>query len=177
MTKVFGEGSPEWQEGRDSQIAPSGTAARAKAQTDFVGIAVHCAAGGGICNDSGNAKPDNLPDEPGGYSGFEGLFGAKYVNPAINDGSAAVDDTNGDPITDPFGQPGFPGFDGMPAKVTLGYVAQMQEAGIPVTYAYISDAHDNHQLARASGPGRERLRAGAPRVRPGVRDVLRTPPA
>jgi hypothetical protein len=41
----------------------------------------------------------------------------------------------------------------MPAKVTLGYVAQMQEAGIPVTYGYISDAHDNHTLARASGPG------------------------
>jgi arylsulfatase A-like enzyme len=29
----------------------------------------------------------------------------------------------------------------------------MQEAGVPVTYAYISDAHDNHTLARASGPG------------------------
>jgi hypothetical protein len=153
MTKVFGEGSPEWQEGRDSQIAPSGSPARAKAQTDFVGITVHCAAGGGICNDSAHAAPDSLPDEPGGYSGFQGLFGAKYVNPAINGGAAAVDDTNGDPITDPFGQPGFPGFDGMPAKVTLGYVAQMQEAGIPVTYGYISDAHDNHQLARASGPG------------------------
>jgi hypothetical protein len=29
----------------------------------------------------------------------------------------------------------------------------MQENGVPVTYAYISDAHDNHNLARASGPG------------------------
>ena len=29
----------------------------------------------------------------------------------------------------------------------------MQENGIPVTYAYISDAHDNHVLVRASGPG------------------------
>ena len=38
MTKVFGAGSPEWIEGRDSQIAPSGTAARNLAQTDFVGI-------------------------------------------------------------------------------------------------------------------------------------------
>ena len=66
---------------------------------------------------------------------------------------------------DPFGQPGFPGFDGVPAKVSLGYVAQMQEAGVPVTFGYISDAHDNHQNAfpappdpngvfpRASGPG------------------------
>jgi hypothetical protein len=165
MTKVFGEGSPEWNEGRDSQIAPFATAARAKALTDFVGIAIHCGSGGGICNDSANSKPDQLPDEPGGYSGFEGLFGAKYVDPAINDGSVSVDDTNGDPITDPFGQPGFPGFDGMPAKVSLGYVAQMQEAGVPVTFGYISDAHDNHQNAfpappdpngvfpRASGPG------------------------
>ena len=32
-------------------------------------------------------------------------------------------------------------------------VAQMQENGVPVTFAYISDAHDNHTLARASGPG------------------------
>src|SRR5262245_42740303 len=38
MTKVFGAGSPEWNEGRASQIAPAGTAARALAQTDFVGI-------------------------------------------------------------------------------------------------------------------------------------------
>ena len=64
-----------------------------------------------------------------------------------------VKDTEGQPIADPFGQPGFPGFDGMLAKVSLGYVAQMQEAGVPVTYAYISDAHDNHTLLRASGPG------------------------
>src|SRR4029453_6786702 len=165
MTKGFGEGSPEWQEGRDSQIAPFATAARAKALTDFVGITVHCGDGGGICNDSANAKPDQLPDEPGGYSGFEGLFGAKYVAPAINDGSVSVDDTNGDPITDPFGQPGFPGFDGMPAKVTLGYAPQMQEARGPPTFGSLSDAHDNHKNAfpappdpngvfpRASGPG------------------------
>ena len=123
MTKVFGVGSPEWNDGRDSQLAPSGTAARAKALTDYVGIAIHCAAGGGICNGDANARPDVLPDEPGGYTGYKALFGAKYVNPAINGGAAAVNDTNGAPITDPFGQPGFPGFDGVPAKVSLGYVA------------------------------------------------------
>jgi hypothetical protein len=165
MTKVFGVGSPEWNDGRDSQLAPSGTAARAKALTDYVGIAIHCAAGGGICKGDTNARPDVLPDEPGGYTGYQALFGAKYVNPAINGGAAAVNDTNGAPITDPFGQPGFPGFDGVPAKVSLGYVAQMQEAGVPVTFAYISDVHDNHTNAfpappdptgtfpRASGPG------------------------
>jgi hypothetical protein len=164
MTKVFGAGSPEWQEGRDSQIAPFASAERAKALTDFVGITIHCGVNGGICNNSPHAKPDVLPDEPGGYNGL-GLFGALYVNPAITGGSAVVNDTAGNPINDPFGHPGFPGFDGVPANVTLGYVAQMQEAGVPVTFGYISDAHDNHQNAfpappdpngvfpRASGPG------------------------
>jgi len=64
-----------------------------------------------------------------------------------------VNDTNGQPIQDPFHQNGFPGFDGMSAARSLGYVAKMQEAGVPVTFAYISDAHDNHSLFRASGPG------------------------
>jgi hypothetical protein len=153
MTKVFGQGSPEWNEALASNAAPAGTAARALAQTDFVGFAVHCGRGGGLCAGNPNAKPDALPDEPGGYAGFQGLFGAKAVNPAITGGQPVVKDTEGQPIADPFGQPGFPGFDGMLAKVSLGYVAQMQEAGVPVTYAYISDAHDNHSLLRASGPG------------------------
>ena len=153
MTSVFGTGSPEWNEAVASNAAPSGTAARARAQTDFVGIAIHCGVGGGLCADNPNARPDRLPDEPGGYNGFQALFGAKYVNPAITGGQAAVNDMNGAPVTDPFGQPGFPGFDGALAKNTLGYVAQMQEAGVPVTFAYISDAHDNHTLFRASGPG------------------------
>jgi hypothetical protein len=157
MTKVFGSGSPEWLEAQASNAAPAGTAARALAQTDFVGIAIHCAAGGGICTGNANARPDLLPDEPNGYSGFSGLFGAKYVNPAITGGSAVVNKLNGQPIADPFGQPGFPGFDGLFATTTLGYVAQMQEAGIPVTFGYISDTHDQHGVAgeihATRGPG------------------------
>ncbi len=152
MTKVFGQGSPEWNEALASSTGTT-PAAKALAQTDFVGFAVHCAKGGGICAGNANAKPDLLPDEPGGYQGFQGLFGAKSVNPAITGGQPVVKDTAGQPITDPFGQPGFPGFDGLLANVSLGYVAQMQEAGVPVTFAYISDAHDNHTLLRASGPG------------------------
>jgi hypothetical protein len=94
-----------------------------------------------------------LPDEQGGYQGFQALFGAKYVNPAIS-GSSAVTDVYGTAsITDSFGQPGFPGFDSMSAATSLGYVAKMQEAGIPVTYAYISDLHDNHSGGGAYGPG------------------------
>ena len=155
LTTLFGAYSPEWEEGLNSQTAPYGSAETSLATTDFVGIAVHCAKGSrSLCAGTANAKPDLLPDEPGGYNGYQALFGAKYVDPAITGGAAAVDDVYGStPITDSFGQPGFPGFDRMSAANTLGYVAQMQEAGIPVTYAYISDLHDNHAGGGAYGPG------------------------
>jgi hypothetical protein len=155
MTRVFGAGSPEWNEANDP-------ATRNKALTDFVGIAIHCGRTGGVCAGDADAKSDPLPDEPGGYDGFQALYGAKYVDPAIA-GGPCVNDTAGAPIRDSAGNCGFPGFDSMLAKNTLGYVAQMQEAGVPVTYAYLSDAHDNHALARASGPGeadyRDQLKA------------------
>src|SRR5260370_33996925 len=46
----------------------------------------------------------------------------------------------------------FPGFDGMIANRTLGYVAAMQEHGVPVTYSYISDAHAAHTGSPTDGP-------------------------
>ena len=167
MSEAFGTGSPEWNDAVASNAAPSGTALRAKAFTDYVGIAIHCANGGGICTSNAtnttNSRPDKLPDEPGGYLGYQALYGAKYVDPAITGGNPCVNNTEGQPVTDPFGRCGFPGFDWALAKNTLGYVAQMQESGVPVTYAYISDAHDNHtssfpapfdpNFPRASGPG------------------------
>jgi hypothetical protein len=158
MTKVFGSGSAEWLEAQAANAAPAGTAARVIAQTDFVGIAVHCSqAADSICEGDSGARADLLPDEPEGYAGYEALFGAKYVNPAITGGNAAVNNLDGNPVGDQFGQPGFPGFDGLFASTTLGYVAQMQEAGIPITFGYISDAHDKHGVAGeihvAQGPG------------------------
>ena len=153
LTQVFGQGSPEWNEG---------VANAQQAQTDFVGIAIHCSqADTSKCTGNANAKPDQLPDEPGGYTGYKALYGTKYVDPAVTGGQACVNDTNGDPITDPLGFCGFPGFDGMLAKNTLGYVAAMQENGVPVTYGYISDAHDLHvpvlatdsYSSSATGPG------------------------
>jgi acid phosphatase len=155
MTKVFGVGSPEWNEA---------VANPALAQTDFVGIAIHCAVNGGICNQNlANARDDSLPDEKNGYQNFKALYGAKYVDPAITkdaahpNGQPCVKATDGTTIADPADQCGFPGFDGMLAKNTLGYVAQMQENGVPVTFAYISDAHDNHgksgNIHVAYGPG------------------------
>ncbi len=153
MTRVFGAGSPEWLE---AQANPQ------LAQTDFVGIAVHCSqSSSSVCAGDANAKPDPLPDEPGGYSGFNALYGAKYVDPAITGGHPCVNSTDGTAITDPKGNCGFPGFDGMLATNTLGYVEQMQENGVPVTYGYISDAHDVHVpntgsdsfVSTAAGPG------------------------
>src|SRR5207248_10154948 len=63
-------------------------------------------------------------------------------------------DLNGNPIINPVsGTPGFPGFDGMSAAVSLSDVAAMQEHGVPVTSASISDAHDAHPTGPAYGPG------------------------
>ncbi|MFC5907394.1 hypothetical protein [Streptacidiphilus monticola] len=144
IRKVFGADSPEAAEAKANP---------AKAQADFVGIGVHCAQGSALCA-KGGASADLLPDEPGGYDGYQALFGARSVDPAITGGSAAVNSTAGTPITDPNGNPGFPGFDSMSAANSLGYVAQMQEAGVPVTFAYISDAHDRHVAPTgAYGPG------------------------
>ncbi|HEY7398000.1 MAG TPA: hypothetical protein VH538_06850 [Gaiellaceae bacterium] len=153
MTRVFGENSPEWLEAKSNPQ---------KALTDFVGIAIHCGnAPTSKCANDTNAKPDLLPDEPGGYSGFNALYGATYVDPAITGGNACVNATNGNPIEDPDGNCGFPGFDGMEAWNTLGYVEQMQENGVPVTYGYLSDVHDCHTpnttsdsvVSTAQGPG------------------------
>jgi predicted transcriptional regulator len=143
---VFGPGSPE-----AAEVASN----PGQAFADFVGIGVHCAVGSSLCDAANHGRPDLLPDEPGGYSGFNGLFGAKYVDPQI--GMSTPTDLNGNTIQDAAGHVGFPGFDGMEATVSLSWVAHMQESGIPITYAYISDAHDGHGTAGnihfAYGPG------------------------
>jgi len=134
--------------------SPEASESSALRTTDFVGMAVHCASNvSSVCNNNAHARSDLLPDEPGGYNGFQALFGAKYIAPAITGGQACVNDINGNPIKDTAGNCGFPGFDGMSAANSLGYVAQMQEAGIPITFGYISDLHDNHAGLGAYGPG------------------------
>jgi hypothetical protein len=135
ITTVFGPGSPEAIEAANN----SGQANR-----DFVGIAIHCAAGDAVCAGT-NGKPDVLPDEPGGYVGFDALYGHKYVVPVI--APSGLNDLFGNPIT------GFPGFGGISAAQSLAYTAAMQENGVPITYSYISDAHDNHSGFGAFGPG------------------------
>jgi hypothetical protein len=140
---VFGATSPEASEVKANP---------GQAFADFVGIGVHCALGSDLCSSANNGKPDLLPDEPNGYNAYMGLFGNKYVAPQISP-SGPMTDLNGAVIQDASGHVGFPGFDGMAAKVSLSYVAAMQEHGIPITYAYISDAHDNHPTGPAFGPG------------------------
>ena len=140
---VFGAGSPQ---------AAEVTANPGQAFADFVGIGVHCAASSSLCSAANGGEADRLPDEPGGYSGFNGLFGHKYVAPQISP-NGPLADLSGNVIADSQGHVGFPGFDGMEATVSLSYVASMQEHGVPVTYNYISDAHDNHPTGPAFGPG------------------------
>jgi hypothetical protein len=140
---VFGPNSP--QAGEVTSNPP-------QAFADFVGIGVHCAQGNAVCSTANTGVSDTLPNEPGGYAGYNALFGNKYVAPVISP-NGPMTDLNGNVIQSPAGNIGFPGFDGMSASVSLSYVAAMQEHGVPVTYAYISDAHDAHPSGPAFGPG------------------------
>src|SRR5438876_400185 len=138
---VFGANSPQ-----AAEVAANPPLATA----DFVGIGIHCAKGNAVCT---NGQDDPLPQEPGGYTGYQALFGHKYVASQISP-SGPLTDLNGNTIQDRSGNVGFPGFDGMTPATSLSYVAAMQEHGVPVTYAYISDAHDNHAPGgQAYGPG------------------------
>jgi len=141
ITTVFGANSPEAQEAAANPT---------KAQADFLGIAVHCAQGSKLCT---TGKDDVLKDEPGGYTGFNALFGNKYVQPQISP-TGPAQDLDGNVINDSSGNPGFPNLFNPSASQTLGYLATMLEAGIPVVYGYISDAHDNHTAGTGTyGPG------------------------
>ena len=130
INNVFGPTSPQ---------AAEASANPSKAVADFEGIAVHCAVNSRLC--ANHAAPDLLPDEPGGYVGFSALFGNANVQPQISP-AGPITDLDGNVIADSHGNPGFPGFDPT-ASQTLGYVASMLEAGVPVVYMYIADAHDN----------------------------------
>jgi hypothetical protein len=135
------------------------------ANTSFLGIAIHCAQNSPLCNNS-HGRPDLLPDEPGGYSNFKALYGHYHVKPVISP-NADITDMDGHVIADAHGNPGFPGFNtpffhrfDPTATQSLGYAAQMLEAGVPIVYLYISDAHDRNPATltppintNAYGPG------------------------
>jgi len=143
INTVFGPNSPQAMEAASNP---------AKAIADFEGIIIHCAQGSKLC--AKNSAPDLLKDEPGGYNGFTALYGNVNVQPQISP-SGPVKDLDGNVITDSSTPPnvGFPGFDPTPSQ-TLGYLATMLEAGVPIVYGYIEDAHDNHVTGSGTfGPG------------------------
>ncbi|MBN9326300.1 MAG: hypothetical protein BGO38_08460 [Cellulomonas sp. 73-145] len=162
LPTVFGAGSPEV-----AQYTANPDSYKNQETADYVGVALHCAAGDRLCADatavkygqtapSPSAVADSLPTEPGGYAGFSALFGHKYVAPVLGAGTANLT-SHGYPVTDSQGRltdldgnalinqyshtPGFPGFNPT-ATQSLAYMADMLEAGVPVTYGYISDLHE-----------------------------------
>ncbi len=162
LPTVFGANSPEV-----AQFNQDPNSFKNKEIADYIGEAIHCAQGEAICADaqavkfgqttpSPTAAPDLLPTEPGGYDGYHALFGARYISPRIGGGTPNVThngyqvtdangnlvDLDGHTISEAFGGgPGFPGFNPT-ATQSLAVLADMQEAGIPVTYGYISDLHE-----------------------------------
>ena len=116
----------------------------------------------GQTSPSPTAVSDLLPDEPGGYSGYQGLFGHRYVAPQLGAGTPNLThngyevtnaagnlvDLNGNQLNGAFltNHPGFPGFGSINASQGLAYVADMQEAGVPVTYGYVADIHGNEHI-------------------------------
>ena len=148
VSTVFGANSPQAIETRSNPD---------QAYADFVGIGVHCALGDPVCSAAHGGVPDLLPSEPGGYQGYSALFGAKYVNPVISP-EGPLRDLSGKIIKSPAGYPGFTGtskingFDYLTPNVTLGWVASMQEHNIPVTYTYLTNAH-NKIGGGTYGPG------------------------
>jgi hypothetical protein len=175
IPKVFGPGSPEAQ-----QLAADPDFFKDAEVADYVGVAVHCAQGSAFCanaegikfgqtSPSPTASPDLLPDEPGGYNGFQGLFGHRYVAPQLGAGTPNVMhngfqvtnaagnlvDLNGNQLNGAFltNHPGFPGFGNINASQTLAYLADMQEAGVPITGGYIADLHGNEHIPALSVPG------------------------
>jgi hypothetical protein len=142
VTTVFGANSPQAAEAKANS---------SKAVADFEGLAVHCAAGASLC---ANGQTDALPDEPGGYQGFQALYGNTELQPAISP-AGPVRSLAGQTITDSHGNVGFPGFDGLTATNSLGYAAQLLEHGVQVANVYLSDVHGDHTAANTGdlGPG------------------------
>ncbi len=175
IPEVFGADSPEAQ-----QLAADPDPYKDPETADYIGLAIHCAKGAPLCasaealkygqtTPSPTAVADLLPDEPGGYNGYQVLFGHKYIAPVLGAGVAGVThhgyevtnaagnlvDENGNEIDGAYltDYPGFPGFSSINASQTLAYMADMQEAGVPVTYGYISDIHGNDYIPSLSAKG------------------------
>ena len=140
---LFGANSPQAKEAENPKL-------QNKAAADFEGLSVHCAKGSAICAHGG--VTDALPNEPGGYHGYQALFGNTSVQPIISP-SGPVRNLDGQVIADTTGDVGFPGYNGMSGTNGLAYTLYMQTHGIPVTYTYLTDLHDNYVTGAGMGSG------------------------
>lgn len=163
LKSIYGVNSPQWKEvlAEESKYGFPDLS-----DANYQGIVVHCGrSSSSVCAQNPSlAAPDRLPNEPGGYEGYQALYGNVNVGRVIGGTPAPgqgvkVNDLNGQPLTSFYASGdigktyyGFPGFD-VSAAQTLGYIADMQEHGVPITYGYIEDAHDNHTTGSAAGPG------------------------
>jgi len=175
IADLFGPNSPEAQ-----QLAADKDSFKDPETADYVGIAVHCAKHNSFCADAQAVKfgqttpsntevPDLLPQQPGGYNGFDMVLGHRYVAPELGAGTPNVMH-NGFEVTNAAGNlvgldgnqingafltnhPGFPGFGSINAAQTLAYAADMLENGVPVVNMYIADIHGNEDIPSLTGPG------------------------
>jgi hypothetical protein len=185
IPKVFGAGSPE-----DEQLINDPDSFKDQETNDYVGLGVHCAQGSAFCADAtavkyGQTTPgktavtDLLPDEPGGYSGYQALFGNKYLAPELGGGKPdySVDgyqvtntagnlvDENGNEMDGEYAingkyTPGFPGYGDINASQSLAYAADMLGSGVQVVNMYISDLHGNEFIQGLSSKGEPCYGAG-----------------
>jgi len=182
IPKVFGAGSPE-----DEQLTQDSDSFKDPETADYVGVAVHCAKGSAFCSDAtavkyGQAAPsktavsDALPDEPGGYTGYQALFGHKYLAPQLGAGTPDLThdgyqvtnaagnlvDLNGNEIDGAFltSYPGFPGYSNINASQSLAYAADMLGSGVQVVNMYISDLHGDESIQGLSSKGEPCYHAG-----------------
>ena len=168
LAEVFGPNSPEVK-----QLNADPDPYKDPEVADYIGLAVHCAKSSPFCADAeavkyGETKPshtavaDRLPDQPGGYNGYQALFGHKYIAPQLGAGQPNVTHdgyqvTNAaGNLVDEFGNqidgayltsyPGFPGYDSINAAQSLAYAADMLEHGVQVTNIYMADLHGNQYI-------------------------------
>jgi len=144
----------------NSFYAPAAPAAPVT-QANYVGVSVHCAIHSKVCGtDPGDSNvaasgsgvqtaDDKLPSQPvaypGGQDGYKALYGSVNVLPAINDLTGGTRGSTTVPLLRPnTTNNGFPGFDSETGNYTLGLTLDMQKAGIPITFGYLSGAHFCH---------------------------------
>ena len=175
LADVFGANSPEVQ-----QLNADPDSFKDPETADYVGLAVHCAKGSPFCADaeavkfgqttpSHTAAPDLLPDEPGGYKGYQALFGHRYIAPQLGGGTPDVThdgyqvtnaagnlvDLNGNQINGAFltNHPGFPGYSNINASQALAYASDMLESGVQVANIYMADLHGNEFISSLDQKG------------------------